>query len=239
MMSKGRFSVCSLLFPSSQDSGSRTPEKLMKIFSNLFYKENFVYALNLNCLRIGAIRLSQVLFCLFPLLFHRLLRGQNIVNYTWVISSKAMVCWQMRVIGVQPHFFVTFGWQILACKTHHIKKQISDCSLKPVKQTIKILFFLYKMLQESEVMIFVKVLSRGYHYHHHHYIYFEGMSGLFFICVWFGLALFCKPLLWVRIQPLDKVTSTDWTICFRLHSQDIHQLWKVINVHWKALIPLL
>lgn len=117
-----------------------------------------------------------------------------------------MVCWQIRVIGVQPHFFVTFGWQILACKTHHIKKQISDCSLKSVKQTIKILFFLYKMLQESEVMIFIKVLSRGYHYHHHHYIYFECQVCFSFVfdLVWL---YFVNPYsesefnLWIKSPP--------------------------------------
>lgn len=52
--------MCSLLFSNSQDSGSRTPEKIMKSFNNLFYKENFVCALNLNCFGVGAIRFSQV-----------------------------------------------------------------------------------------------------------------------------------------------------------------------------------
>lgn len=118
-----------------------------------------------------------------------------------------------------------------------MEKQISDCSFKSIKQTIKILFFLNKVLQESEAVIFIKSLSRECITI---IIIFtlRGCQVWFRICVWFSLALFVHLSSESEFNPLDQsqLHRLDY-VCFRLHYQDVCPFWEIINIRWKSLPP--
>ena len=139
--------------------------KSIKSLNSLFYKEKLaVYTKVPNCFTIRAIRFRQA-FSPLLLLRHR---GQDITNYTWLIPPKGLVFWYILYLVLNHISLLPLsGRQILACGTHQIEKQISDCSFKPTKQTIKILVFLNKMLQESEAMTFIKFFSWTFNHHHH------------------------------------------------------------------------